>query len=861
MRHVFESFELLEQERQVRVGGLQVPVGGRAFDVLALLVRHHDRVVSKAELLDHVWPEQAVEESNLQVQISALRRRLGQHTIATVPGRGYRLAQTPVGKAPRAPADMGGPIPAPLGSPPPDDAEWSGTLPRRGNLPLALPALIGREQDLAPLRALLAAQRLVSVVAAGGVGKTHLARVLAAELAHGSGALAPDGVWCVELAALQDGGLVPAEVVRVLGHQVPDQRSPTVLLQTLLRRQRALLLLDNCEHLAPAVASLVGQLLGSAPHLRVLVTSQVPLKLPGERLYRLQPLTLPHDTALDAVRTSPAVQMLVDRIQAVWPAFQLHEANAQRLAALAERLDGIPLALEFAAARVPVLGLDALLGSLDERLRLLGGGPRGLARHQTLRAALEFSHALLSAEEQAVYRRIGVFAGSFAAESACEVVADDALDRWAVLDHLGALVDKSLLLTDAGEPPRLRLLETTRAHALERLDAAGETDRLRARHARATGALVAQAAEDYWSVSDATLRERYGPEQANLRVALDWALQHDPALAIEMAGNACALWREAWSQQPEGARWCEAAVALLDADTPPKAAGRLLYCQGWMLIWSQQQRGRAAAARAAPLLRQAGDDATLAMTLLLLIPGTTRPDAAQRAHIDEVRLLQARLRAPRAEAACRSALARFAMGEQRWADATAHYQAARAVLQRVGSVQWEAVLSWTQAGIALAQGHVADAVPLLQTTARRLLAEPVHSVFAAFALGSLSTAFVMQGQPEKAREALQRAEPLILQFDLGYRYAGTAAALAAAEGRLELAAELLGFAEAEAQRSGVDAVEPAEIAVTARTRSAVEAGLTPADRGAAAHRGARWTVDEAYARVLQATSTTGSSGS
>lgn len=854
MRYVFESFELLEQERQVRVRGLQVPVGGRAFDVLALLARHHDRVVTKAELLDHVWPEQAVEESNLQVQISALRRRLGQHTIATVPGRGYRLAQPPVDAAPAAPAGGAAPADVPPGLSTPGDAEWTGSPLRRGNLPLTLPTLIGREEELAALHDQLTGHRLVSVVAAGGVGKTHLARVLAADVAHGSGSFAPDGVWCIELAALQDGSLVPAEVVRVLGHQVPDQRSPTALLQTLLRRQRALLLLDNCEHLAPAVATLVSQLLGTAPHLRVLVTSQVPLKVSGERIYRLQPLALPHDSALEAVRGSAAVQMLVDRVQGVWPAFQLHEDNARRLGALAERLDGIPLALEFAAARVPVLGLDALLGSLDERLRLLGGGLRGLARHQTLRAALEFSHALLSAEEQAVYRRIGVFAGSFAAESACDVVADNALDRWAVLDHLGALVDKSLLLTDVGEPPRLRLLETTRAHALERLAAAGETDRVRARHARATAALVAQAADDYWSVSDAALRERYGPEQANLRVALGWALQHDAALAIEMAGNACALWREAWSQQPEGARWCEAAAALLDADTPPRAAGRLLYCQGWMLIWSQQQRGRAAAARAAPLLRQAGDDATLAMTLLLLIPGTTRPDAVQQAHIDEVRALQARLQAPRAEAACRSALARFAMGEQCWADATAHYQAARTLLQRVGSVQWEAVLAWTQAGIALAQGRVADAVPLLQTTARRLLAEPVHSVFAAFALGSLSTAFVLQGQPEKAREALQRAEPLILQFDLGYRYAGTAAALAAAEGRLEVAAELLGFAEAEAQRSGVDAVEPAEIAVTAQARTAVDAGLSAAERSAAERQGARWSADEAYARVLQATS-------
>jgi predicted ATPase/DNA-binding winged helix-turn-helix (wHTH) protein len=832
LRYRFETFEVLEQQRQLLIGGQPAAVGARAFDLLLVLVQAHERVVSKAELLDRVWPGQAVEENNIQVQISGLRKLLGAQAIATVPGRGYRLTLRPRVEH------------APVAAPLPVEGR-----PRRSNLPAQLPALYGREADCAAVRAMLAHERIVSIVAAGGVGKTRLARAVAA----GLGEAFPDGVWCIELAALSEPALVAPELARTLGVQLlGTQASALPMLLDVLRPQRALLLLDNCEHLLDAVAPLVQAIHAAAPQVRVLLTSQEALKIPGEQLYRLGTLALPEGPGLAAAQASGAVQLLTHRIQALEPAFALTEDKVGRLAAICRRLDGIALALELAAARVPVLGLEGLLAQLDARFELLSGGSRlTLARHQTLRAMMDFSHGLLSAEEQAVFRRLGVFAGSFSAEATQELAADAGMDRWAVLAHLGALVDKSLLIAEPGEPPRLRLLETGRAYALERLEAAGETAALRERHARVIGSLIARAAEqDYWQRSDAELLARYGPEQPNLRAALDWALAHDAELAIAMVGHACPLWREALSLQPEGAHYCEAALALVDEHTPALAAGRLWCAQGWMLIWSQQQRGRAAALRAAALLRQTEDHATLGICLLLLIPGTTTPDAQQAAVLDELRRLYDPQAPARVRAQYLSASARYAMGARRYGEASRLYAEARTVLAGCGATQWEAVLAWTMAGIALSTGDLAFAETTLRETAERLQAQPTRGVFLAFCLGSLATALLLRGDLAAAREALAQAAPLIVRYQLGSRYAATAAWLALREDRVQDAAQLLGYGQAAALAAGVDAEEPAEVAVRKRVQAALAERLDAAEIEALQLIGSTLGTEVAYRRAL-----------
>jgi predicted ATPase/DNA-binding winged helix-turn-helix (wHTH) protein len=840
LHHRFEGFELLEQERQLYVGQTRAVVGGRAFDTLLALVQHHDRVVSKAELLDRVWPGQAVEEGNLQVQISSLRKVLGREVIATVPGRGYRLARRPLPREGVLPPANSASPPATVPATDAADRRWT-------NLPLRLPSLYGRDADLTRLRTLLSRHALVSVVATSGVGKTQLART-AASIAREQ---FPDGVWCVELAQLEQADLIAPELVRTLGFQVPAGRTPTEMAIGLLRHRRALLLLDNCEHLLEPAARLVHDILTAAPRVGVLVTSQRPLKLPGERVYRLGTLALPDVPGAEAARHSGAVQLLVSRVQALMPSFALRDDNVDRIVSLCRRLDGIPLALEFAAARVPVLGIDGLLARLDERFRVLGvTGLPGLQRHQTLQAALAFSHGLLSADEQTVFRRLGAFAGSFSIDAAQDVASDASIDRWAVLDHVSALVDKSLVLAEGDDPPRLRLLESPRLFALQRLAEAGEMHRGQERHARVTAAMIARSAEDYWEASDAELRRRYGQEHANLRAAFAWALVHDAALAIEMAGNACALWREALGVQPEGARCCEAALALVTEHTPPLAAGRLFYTLGWMLIWSQQQRGRAAAHRAAPLLRQAGDQATLAMTLLLQIPGTTAPDARQSEVAAELEgLLDARSQ-PRMQAACVSGIARYAMGQRRHAEASRRYAEARALLARCGAVQWEGVLAWTMAGIAMASGELDFAADTLQSTAARLAAEPTQGIFLAFCLGSLATAELLRGSPGAARVALGQAAPLIGHYNIGSRYADTAAWLAATEGRWIAAARLLGYSRAAAAASGVDAEEPAEVMARERAQAALAAARPSAFLSSWVDDGAALSTEAAYRLAL-----------
>lgn len=799
VRFRFDDVEVRDQERQVLVGGVPAAVGARAFDVLLVLLRSADRVVTKGELLDAVWPGLAVEENNLQVQVSGLRRVLGTRAIATVPGRGYRFARPLRAEAP------GAPVPAAAAA-----AETTAAAgpPRRGNLPAGLPPLIGRDAELAALRALLARHRTVALVAAAGVGKTHLARAVA----DGLQAAFADGVWWVELAELTSPALVAPEVARALGFQVVDGQPALHTVVEVLRGQQALLLLDNCEHVLPAVAALVAAVHDAAPQVRVLVTSQEPLKLAHEQVHRLDTLALPAGPGLAAAQRSGAVQLLVHRIQAAQPHFVATAANAPHLGAICARLDGIALALELAAARVPLLGLEGLHARLDERFQVLTDGSRvALPRHQTLRAALAFSHGLLGADAQAVFRRLGVFVGSFAAESAQDVAADAQIDRWAVLDHLGALADKSMLLVEPGDPPRLRLLETTRAWALERLAAAGETAAVQARHAHAVDRRLARAADEYWRLSDEAMLARYGPDHANVRAALDWALAHDGELAIRLAGNACGLWREALGLQPEGVRWCEAALAQVRETTPPRAHGRLLYTLAWMLIWSQQQRARAAAQRAAALLRRADDPATLGMTLLLLIPGTTALDAQQVAALDEMRRLHDPAAPPRVQAQLLSASARLAMGAQRYAEATALYAQARALLAGCGAAQWEGVLAWTMAGIALTTGDVDAALPTLQRTAQRLAELPSKGIFLAFALGSLATAHLLRGETAAARQALAQAAALIVRYGLGSRYAATAAWLAAQEGRWPVVAQLLGYGRAAGLASGVDAEEPVEL--------------------------------------------------
>ena len=501
-------------QRRLLIDEVPARLGARAFDVLVALVERRDRAVGKNELFELVWPGVVVEENNLQVHISALRKLLGPQTIATIPGRGYRFTASLTESINDAAAQFSRAQPTPVAAPEP---------------------LYGRKEDLLGISDLLHKHALISIVGPGGIGKTRLAQVLSGtEREHFAG-----GIWWVDLSQLSDPAAVPAAIAQTLGIHGGNDRPVMQTVAALLRSGRSLLILDNCEHVLDAAADCVRSLLAEVPDLRVMVTSQELLRLPVEHVYRLSGLAIDSDT-----ETPAAVALFVSRAQAADPRLQPTDVQIQTIADICRRLDGMPLAIELAAARVRLLGVEGVRTRLDERFNILTGGTRSvLRRHQTLRATLEWSHQLLSAEERAVFRRLGVFVGGFSLELAQAVAADEHLDQWTVLDLLGHLVDKSLVVADGGEAPRYRLLETTRAFALEQLAAASETPQLLRRHADAMLAFVQHVEAGHWRWSEEE-QKRHNAEMDNLRAAINWAAAaaDHRALACALFANSRRLW-------------------------------------------------------------------------------------------------------------------------------------------------------------------------------------------------------------------------------------------------------------------------------------------------------------------------------
>ena len=522
----FGPFCLLPDHSVLLKDGEPVRLGSRATEILTFLVRNAGMLVTKTQIFEQVWPDTVVVEANLSVHMSALRRALDDADpaspyIVTIPGRGYRFAAGVAAERLEAPYQ----------------AEANATP---NNLPLLLTRLIGRSDVLQALDRQLAEQRLVTIVGTGGVGKTALA-LNAAERQLGRWR---DGVWIADFASLADAELVPAALATVLGLEVRSS-NPVPALISALAEKEMLLLLDNCEHVIEAVAMISNAMLQSARSVTILTTSREPLTIPGENVLRLEPLSVPPETEIVGAQEAlhyAAIELLSERARAIDAGFELGDEDALAASLICRKLGGVPLAIEFASALVPIFGLRGLSTRLDDRLRLLGDGHRSaLPRHRTLTAALDWSYQLLEASEQRILRRLAVFTGGFTIEAATAAMASDVSEA-EMAEIVARLVRKSLVSPDMRDTRlRFRLLETTRAFALVALEVAlesAEASRLHAEYyARALhgDGELSPASDDY---------RAFVPDLDNIRAALRWATSAsgDVPTALAIGAGALPIW-------------------------------------------------------------------------------------------------------------------------------------------------------------------------------------------------------------------------------------------------------------------------------------------------------------------------------
>jgi predicted ATPase/DNA-binding CsgD family transcriptional regulator len=472
------------------------------------------------------------------------------------------------------------------------------------NLPVQLTRFIGREAEMQEVSRLLADNRLVTLTGAGGSGKTRLALQVAADLL----AEFPTGAWQVDLASLTDPALVPVAMARALG--LPDEkgRSTVATVTGFIGAGRALVVVDNCEHLLEACAVMTEELLRACPGLSVVATSREPLGVAGEAIWRVPSLPLADD----------AVELFADRARRARPGFVITTDNIEAVAEICRRLDGMPLAIELAAARLRAFSVAEIAAGLHDRFRLLTGGSRtAVRRQQTLRASVDWSYALLTEPEQTVFRRLAAFSGGFDLEACLAVGADDGVDRHQVLNQLARLVDKSLVAAEESHGiTRYRLLETIRQYALEKLSDSGEADTVRARHSDHYCAL-ADRLDQSADVSPGGKVERLDADIDNLRAAFQWSLElSDHEAALRLACSLQRLWLGRYRLR-EGLAWFDAALAGDQAAEPltPEVRARALADASVLDRWADGSRSGTLAAEAVALARQLGDPALLGRAL------------------------------------------------------------------------------------------------------------------------------------------------------------------------------------------------------------------------------------------------------
>lgn len=593
---VFGPFQLLFGSKQLLRDGVPVAMGGRALELLAILVEQQGKVVGKQELLSRAWPNLFVEEANLRVQMAALRRVLGDGQA----GQRYIVNAARVGYSFVATVRF-------------DDLVEAAASPAaassvRENLPLAVTPAIGREMVIASIRAELGRHRLVTLVGTGGVGKTTVA------IEVGRASLGNDGaVVLVDFAQIADPAHVDQAVATAVGMTLGI---PRWQVSDPLPVAAALIILDNCEHVIDAAAHATDLLMQKGVGVRVLATSREPLRTRGEFVLRLPGLDVPPDTATltpEQALALPAVRLFVDRAAAALGSYDPPPDEIAAIVELVRRLDGIPLAIELAAGRVDAFGVRGLAERLDNVFRLLVAGRRTAPkRHRTLQATLNWSYDHLTAGEQVTLARLSVFVGHFSLEAAARVASFDE-PSWDTIENLTNLVAKSLVSADFSQAvPRYRLLETTRAYATDKLRARSEVARLRRRHALFMKEAMQQAESEWTRVPATAWVETYAGQLDNLRLALEWCFgpEGDPELGAELMAVSSVLWFQL-SLVDEARGLFERAMAALALRAQPDSLREvtLLCALGTSLVYTvgPTPEARETLASAWRIARQSGD--------------------------------------------------------------------------------------------------------------------------------------------------------------------------------------------------------------------------------------------------------------
>jgi predicted ATPase len=514
----FGPFRLLPEERVLLEDGKAVRIGGRALDILTELVVRSGTLISKEELISHAWPRARVEEANLRVHIGALRNALGENRagvryIATVAGRGYSFV-APVQREPAA------------------NAFASSTEKGATSLPVPITRMIGRDDAVVSLLSEMRTRRFVTIVGAGGIGKTRIALTVADRL----GASLQHHVQYIDFSRISDPLLLPSSLASVLGAPSPSEDPFRGVIEFLGDKQM-LIVLDSCDHVIDAAATTVEAVLKAGPGVQVLATSREPLRAEGEYVKRLAPLRMPSTPAnLTAAQALafPAVELFAERASMSFEDFELTDADVPAVVAICMKLDGLPLAIELAAGRIGPFGIGELARHLDDRFTLLARGRRtALPRHKTLRATLDWSYKILPEHEQAILRRLAIFCGEFTMGSAQAVAASDGIGSPNVLDGVTSLIAKSLVsaaLRDA--ITTYRLLETTRAYAREKLLESGEIQRIRKLHAEGCCRTMKEVEAMSHSGALAAQIMCYRRRIDDVRSALEWAYSVDGDVGI-----------------------------------------------------------------------------------------------------------------------------------------------------------------------------------------------------------------------------------------------------------------------------------------------------------------------------------------